>query len=204
MNFLWPGAGKIDTFGTITSPGHMATPLNIVMGGVWATDLGCLIGPKYVKKINLSIAIPWLDEMKIYKNNCLWVAGADVVEDAKSTLEAYHEVCLKYFEGWPICYIAQNGAEDLEIPESAAAVFIGGDTTWKCSMAAVSVIKRAQNMGKMIHIGRINWWKRYKIFKILEGSENFTCDGTRPKFDGRENSRKAWKHYENTKPLFTI
>jgi hypothetical protein len=138
-----------------------------------------------------------------YRSNCIFLAGGDIVCDAKATLETYEEF-EHYFSPWPLAYVAQNGAEDLPIPDSCSAVFIGGDTEWKCSMAAVSVIKRAQALGKHIHIGRVNWGKRYRIFRVLAGSEGFTCDGTRTRYDGRLKTLAAWHSYENQAPLIVI
>lgn len=190
-------------YGIITAPNHKGVPLEIVNGKPWAGDLGALQGPDYVKKINLSAVADWLPVMRPYKTQCLFLAGGDVVGDADATLETYAEF-EHYFTDWPLAYVAQNGAEDLPIPPDCAAVFIGGDTEWKESMAAVSVIKRAQAMGKHIHIGRVNWGRRYRLFAMLAGSEHFTCDGTRTRFDGREKTENAWRGYEAQKPLFGI
>lgn len=203
MKFLYPGGGKTKAYGIITAPNHMAIPVDIVQSKPWAGDLGALTGPDYVKKIKLSAVAEWLPTMRPYRPQCLFLAGGDVVGDAKATLETYEEF-YHYFTGWPLAYVAQNGAENLPIPESCAAVFIGGDTAWKCSMMAVEVIKRAQTMGKHIHVGRVNWTKRYRIFRVLYGSDDFTCDGTRPRFDGREKTMRAWLGYESQPPLIVL
>ena len=168
-------------------------------GAIWAGDLGCLIGPDYVKKIDFEKAFLWLERMSEYGKNCIFIAGGDVVCDAKSTLETYEEF-EHYFDGWPLAYVAQNGAENLPIPATASAVFIGGDTDWKCSMAAVAVIKRAQAKELHVHIGRVNHKKRYDAFRILSGSENFTCDGTRVRFE-RDKALRDWRNYERQIPI---
>jgi len=128
VKFLYPGGGQSSAYGIITAPNHKGIPLGIIQGKPWAGDLGCSVGPAYVKKINLSAVADWLPTMEPYKPECLWIAGGDVVGDAVSTLDAYEEFRY-YFEGWPVAYVAQNGAEGLPIPEDCAAVFIGGDTT---------------------------------------------------------------------------
>lgn len=203
MRFLYPGGGQSSAYGIITAPNHKGIPLGIIEGKPWGGDLGCSMGPDYVKKINLSAVANWLPTMEPYKPQCLWIAGGDVVCDAVATLDAYEEFRW-YFNGWPVAYVAQNGAEDLPIPEDCAAVFIGGDTEWKCSMAAVSVIKRAQEMGKLIHVGRVNWGKRYRLFRMLEGSDLFTCDGNRARYDGREKTLAAWGAYEAQAALINL
>lgn len=201
MKFLYPGGGETQCYGIMTAPNHKGVPLGIVRGKDWGGDLGALQGPDFVKKINIPMVADWLPVMKPYKPQCLFLAGGDIVGNAKATLETYDEF-QRYFTDWPLAYVAQNGAENLPIPTDCAAVFIGGDTKWKESMAAVSVIKRAQSMGKHIHIGRVNWKRRYDLFAMLAGSEKFTCDGTRPRFDGREKTEEAWLSYENNPQLY--
>jgi hypothetical protein len=197
MKFLYPGGG-VNSCGVITAPNHRGIPAGIKNGNPWAGDLGCLIGPEFVKKINLKQVLEWLPLMRPYSEKCLFMAGGDIVFNAEATLEAYEEF-KHYFQGWPLAYVAQNGAEILPIPDDCAAVFIGGDTAWKESTEAVTVIGRALAMGKHVHIGRVNWWRRYQLFKALPGSENFTCDGTRPRYDGRQKTLEAWDQYQ-TRP----
>lgn len=190
-------------YGIITAPNHKGIPYEIKNGKPWAGDLGALIGPDYVKKIDFNAVAEWLPTMETFRDQCIFLAGGDIVEDAKGTLETYAEFEY-YFGTWPLAYVAQNGSEDLPIPGSCSAVFIGGDTQWKESLAAVSVIKQAQTLGKHIHIGRVNWKRRYQIFNILAGSEDFTCDGTRTRYDGKIKTQNAWLGYEAQRPLFGI
>lgn len=100
--------------------------------------------------------------------------------------------------------MAQDGSENYDIPLSASALFIGGSTAWKESQAAIEMIQRAQGRGLHIHIGRVNYGRRYRMFSVLEGSEQFTCDGTRQRFEGIERTLKAWKQYEDQKPLIKL
>lgn len=204
MMFLLPVGGVVDyRFGILTAPNHFGIVAGIVAGMPWAADLGCTDGPGYIKRIDVSKTVEWLAKMEPYRSTCLFLAGGDVVGNAAETLELYAGFASN-FPGWPVAYIAQDGSESLTIPETCAAVFIGGDTEWKESMAAVSVIKRAQAMGKHIHIGRVNWERRYKLFSMLAGSEDFTCDGTRTRYDGREKTLKAWSGYEAQKHLIGL
>ena len=202
MKFLYPGCGSSAMYGVLASPGY-GVLADILGGKPWAGDIGALEGPSYVKRMVRTKALRWAKAMLPYVKSCLFLAGYDVVEDARRTLEAYaeFEIC---FPGWPLAYVAQNGAEYLPIPASCAAVFIGGNTSWKESLEAVSVIKRAQAMGKHIHIGRVNWYARYKRFQVLAGAEHFTCDGTRPRFDGRDNTVRSWLAYESQPALVEI
>jgi hypothetical protein len=194
---LFAGGGKIKTYGTITAPNHKGIPYQITQGGPWAGDLGALVNNSdlNVKMIDFAAVPEWLKKMESYRETCLFIAGFDVLFDAQETLDAYHEF-KDYFKGWPLAYVAQNGAENLPIPDDCAAVFIAGTTEWKESHEAITVIQQAQAMGKHIHIGRVNWWRRYQIFAALPGSENFTFDGNRQAFDGTDNAIEAWTEYE--------
>lgn len=214
MKELAPVGGHTKAYGILTAPNHKGIPADIKAGKPWAADLGCLDGPAFVKRIDFYKTLEWLEIMKPYKSTCLFIAGADIVGKAPETLETYDEF-ERYFTDWPIAYVAQNGAEKSPIPTSCAAVFIGGIKMerllhngklmdWKDSPEAVEVIKRAITMNKHIHIGRVNWYRRFKIFTILEGYERFTFDGTRTKYDGTEKTIAAWQSYQQQKPLFTI
>lgn len=223
MKELAPVGGHTKAYGILTAPNHKGIPADIRAGKPWAADLGCLDGPSFVKRIDFYKTLEWLETMRPYHSTCLFIAGADVVGKAPETLETYEEF-ERYFSDWPIAYVAQNGAEKLPIPASCAAVFIGGiemldrpikviktktglktvHMDWKDSPEAVEVIKRAIAMGKHIHIGRVNWYRRFKIFTILDGYQNFTFDGTRTRYDGTEKTVAAWQQYQQQKPLFTI
>lgn len=195
MKFLYAGGGLSPFFGILTAPNHKGIPLGIMQGKPWGADLGCLEGPNFVKKIYLELALKWLEKMRKHREKCLFVAGFDIVGNAKRTLAAYQSH-KKFFEGWPLAYIAQDGAEDYPIPDDCETVFIGGSTAWKESLEAMYIIEQAVRMGKHIHIGRVNWWNRYQLFRALPGSDNFTCDGTRQRFEGHEKTVNAWQSYE--------
>jgi len=201
MIFLVPSGGFVDhRFGILTAPNHKGIVSGIVAGMVWAADLGCVDGPAYVKRIDVPKTAQWLERMLPYRDKCLFIAGGDVVGNAAATMVEY-PAFERQFYGWPVAYVAQNGAETLPIPATCAAVFIGGDTQWKMSAAATSVIKRAQVMGKHVHIGRVNYKSRYQHFRVIEGSERFTCDGTRIRFE-RDKAIVDWYGYQLQNPLF--
>lgn len=226
MRFLVPVGGVTEgVYGILTAPNHKGVPAGIKAGLPWAADVGCIDGPSFVKRADFAAVLDWLNnDMMPYRANCLFIAGFDIVGDSVGSLETFEEFARYFVSGnWPWAYVAQNGAENLPIPDEAAAVFIGGvqmeDRTystarhyggqyrpmdWKESMEAVEVVKRAQAMGKRIHIGRVNWQRKYNLFRVLEGSEHFTCDGTRTKKDGTEKTLAAWRAYESQPPLIKI
>lgn len=166
--------------------------------GIWAAD-----NEAFSRGFDPVRFFPWLKKMEPYRDNCLFVAVPDSVGNAIETLKLYREWCW-HFESWPLAFVAQDGQENLPLPNYYDALFVGGSTEWKVSDAATSVIKRAQSKHKHIHIGRVNWGKRYRHFRLMEGSSNWTCDGNRSAFDGRDNTRRAWNGYMAQKPLIQL
>ena len=191
MKFLLPVGGIVDDrFGILTTPGHKGIPAGIVAGLDWAAD-----NQAFTKGFDADVFFPWLDSMLPYRSECLFVPVPDVVGDAVATLSNYWH-WFQHFAGWPVAFVVQDGQEDLAFPgDEWRVLFIGGSTEWKVSDAAASVIQRAQRLGKRIHIGRVNWWKRYAHFRGMEGSDDFTCDGTRTRFDGTTKTVVAWAEY---------
>lgn len=199
MRFLSSSGGEDNLFGVLTTPRHVGIPLGIVRGKPWAAD-----NQAFTSGFCSDVFFPWLETMKPYRGACLFVTVPDVVGDAVATLGLF-DMWRPVFGAWPVAFVAQDGQEDLQFPGGDwACLFVGGSTEWKESQAAVSVIKRAQILGKRIHVGRVNWGRRYRLFQVLEGSESFTCDGTRQRFEGKERAHSAWNQYERQRPLITI
>lgn len=108
-----------------------------------------------------------LDRMLPHKKHCLFVAAPDVVGSAIRTLEVF-EHWYPELRPWPIAIVAQDGAESLVLPWSrCSAVFVGGSTAFKLSIAAEQIIKAAQAMGKWVHVGRVNTPDRMDKFLAL-------------------------------------
>lgn len=198
MRALLPVGGIVDhRFGILTAPNHKGIPAGITSGMQWAADIGCKDGPEYVKRANLVITIRWLNrEILQCHSKCLFIAGYDVVGDAERTIKTF-EFLRWSFLGWPLAFCAQDGQEDLELPDSRLweTLFVGGSTEWKTSESAYSVILEAQRLEKHIHIGRVNWWKRYEHFASMPNSERWTFDGTRTRYDGTQKTLEAWADY---------
>lgn len=188
MKFLAPIGGFTDSaFGILATPG-LGVPAGIKAGLFWAAD-----NQAFTKGFSPDMFFPWLEKLTPYKSTCLFVACPDKVGDAKATIELYNH-WRPYFGSWPVAFVAQDGQENLPFPEDFAALFVGGSTIWKMSDAAIACIQRAQELGKHIHIGRVNWERRYKHFRSLPGSKEFTCDGTRTRY-GRDKAIEDWKKY---------
>jgi hypothetical protein len=194
MKFLVPSGGFTDKeFGILTYPQMRGVPVGIKEGMSWAADLGCISGPSYVKRFDSSKVFPWLETMKPYLETCLFITAPDCVGDAGDTFRNFGRYD---FGDFPVAYVAQDGQEDIPFPADDLwqALFIGGSTEWKTGYNARVCIEVAKKRNKHIHIGRVNYKKRYITFGRIDGSDKFTCDGTRLRFE-RTKTLSDWKDY---------
>ncbi len=154
-----------DTVSVITTPGHQSIPLGICAGRPWALDNEMFVG-----KYDFQTFYPYLERLKPYEAQCLFVACPDEVGDARLTLLNFRELCDWFLDrDWPLAFVAQNGQEDLPFPSPDLwqYLFIAGDTEWKCGSGATACIARAHALGKPIHLGRVNSWQRFAHFLRL-------------------------------------
>ena len=187
MMFLVSSSTFVDHgFGIMATPSLAQNYAGIDAGMSWAADNEAFAG-----KFDADRFFPWLERLERWKSTCLFVTVPDVVGDAAATLEKF-DVLSQWMLDWPVAYVAQDGSEYRPIPE-CACVFIGGTTEWKMGPGALRIIGRAMGRGKRIHIGRVNFWKRYRHFSGIGGSNEWTCDGTRNRFEGLANSVADWQ-----------
>ena len=61
----------------------------------------------------------------------------DVVGNARVTVRAFY-TWHNALKGWPLAFVAQDGQEDLDLPEPTlwTTLFVGGTTDWKLSKCA--------------------------------------------------------------------
>lgn len=145
----------------------------------------------------------FLDRMP--RAGCLWAACPDVVGDAAATLVRSRKYLRTIRQlGFPAAYVAQNGATVDSLPwDEFDALFIGGSTEcipcgytrpaadfrqkrcphcdarlteWKCSDAALVLIREAQSRGMQVHIGRVNTTDRFRWSRDVAVAD--TADGT--------------------------
>ena len=190
MMFLLPVGGVVDhRFGIMTTPGHKGIPAGIKAGMLWAAD-----NEAFTRGFESVRFFSWLKTMEPYRKTCIFVPVPDVVGDAAQTL-ANFEKWRENFGGWPVAFVGQDGQENSELPTDYDCLFVGGSTEWKLSADCESVIRQAQRDKKHIHIGRVNWWRRFNHFHKMEDSNGWTCDGTRQRFEGIEKTMAAWARY---------
>ncbi len=199
MRFLLSGGNNKENWDIGDFAGILATPSDygirraIQDGAAWAADNNA-----FTQGFEPERFFNWLDFMRSHQSQCLFVTVPDMVGNAIATLESFRWWAWRIKAlGWPVAFVAQDGQENLPLPPEFDVLFVGGSTEWKESQAAIDCIKRAQAAGRRIHIGRVNWWRRYSLFRQITGSEDFTCDGTRQRFEGMERTRVAWHDYQN-------
>lgn len=198
MKFFLCLAGVVDhDFGIMTSPGHKGVVQGIKEGMDWAADNNA-----FKNGFDPGNFFTWLRKLKKYRTTCLFVTCPDKVADAEVTIEMFRK-WRGELTGWPVAFVGQDGQEDLPFPgidnegDNFDTLFIGGSTEWKENEDAISVIKRGQELGKHIHIGRVNYIRRYNLFKMIKGSQHFTCDGTRNRFVGKDETIRKWRQLQN-------
>lgn len=183
--------------GTLITPASHGIPTSISGGGSWAMD-----NQVFTRGFDSFGYFYKLMSMFPFRKHCLFLVVPDVVGDAVQTLDNWRHWII-YFEGWPVAFVAQDGQENLALPVDYDVLFIGGTTEWKESQGAIDCIQRAQGADKQIHIGRINNWRRYRHFAKMPGAENWTCDGTRIRYE-RDKAIRDWQRYMAQPPLITI
>ena len=135
--------------------GQLRTPLtNYALAPApveWAADNG--------RFKNLSIAV-WRKWVARFDENRerrpLFVTLPDVVGDARRTSELFEYFKLETNE-LPRALVLQDGIENVHIPwRDLAAVFVGGTDQFKSSRAALAAAQTAKDLGKLVHLGRVN------------------------------------------------
>jgi hypothetical protein len=98
----------------------------------------------------------------------------DIVGDAQRTAELFDAFWHRTQE-LPRALVLQNGIERTRIRwDDLAAVFIGGDDTFKISREAFAAARTAKMLGKWVHVGRLNTASRARNWIGLADS----CDGS--------------------------
>lgn len=107
-----------------------------------------------------------------FRDNCLFAAVPDKVENHKETLAMwsdYHHLA----DGYKKAFVVQDGFD--EWPSNADAIFLGGSTHFKDSYEAEQIVRAALSDGMHVHIGRVNTIYRFYHFHCIGAH---TCDGS--------------------------
>lgn len=159
-----------DAMGLLFNPFSGNLPVCSMGYKPFAIDNGCFIkGDRF----RMSDYLRYLDRFAPFASGCLFAVCPDVYPNAQAT----HELYCRYApelraRGFPVAYVLQNGQESFPVPSDSEAVFVGGDTGWKVSIFAASVVAdvRAARPGVHVHMGRVNSRQRYDL------ARRFGCD----------------------------
>jgi hypothetical protein len=159
----------------------------------FALDNGCF--SKGFDKVKFD---KYLKRVEDRRHLCLFIVMPDKMCDPVETLRLWNEHYADYSD-WPLAYVAQDGQENIPFPdeEQYSCLFIGGSTEWKMSEGAKECVHHAVRLGKHVHIGRVNSYKRFKHFASMDGGDLFTCDGTKQRFEGREKANETYRSYQD-------
>lgn len=107
------------------------------------------------------------------REGCLFVTAPDVVGDAPETMRRF-AFWRSELDGLPVGLVAQDGL--VHPPwDNFDALFIGGTTEWKLSIAAFRLMREAVERDKWLHMGRCNSIERMK-YAMWAGCDS--VDGT--------------------------
>lgn len=138
-------------FGQLRTPLTQYAPANVP----WALDNGCFKAfdrARWLRMLDEAERVMW----EVDGSRPLFVTLPDIVCDAQRTIELFEAFKLRTNE-FPRALVLQNGIERVRIPwDDVAAVFIGGDDSFKYSPHAMSAAKTAKMLGKWVHVGRVN------------------------------------------------
>lgn len=121
------------------------------------------------------------------RQRLLWCVIPDVVADHQATRRAaatWRMLQTPAMAALPWAWVAQDGATPRHTPGQGdprggpwvgiRCCFIGGSTHWKESPAAHAMIRFAQRHGRLVHVGRVNSYRRLAVFDHCDID---SCDG---------------------------
>lgn len=110
----------------------------------------------------------WLTLMLEVRETCKFVVIPDVIRDANATIKRFPDYAPRIKAmGYPVAFVAQDGQENLPLPDDYDALFIGGSTNWKLGLGAKRLMLEAKARGKWVHMGRVNSRSRIAYCRSL-------------------------------------
>lgn len=139
-------------------------------GWLWAADNGCFASNFKEDKWK-----SWLEKPHP-RAGCLFATVPDVVGEHDSTMLRWRKLNTYVRSlGYPVAFVAQDGATESNVPwDEMDVLFIGGTTSFKQGMASGILAKAAQEKGKWVHVGRVNSMKRLMHWSKLAHSSDGT------------------------------
>ena len=141
--------------------GYLVTPNmhNRPSGAPWGADTGCFTKAG-VRSFSVDKYLGWLKTWS--PRECLFATAPDVLGDAGATMTRSLPVLPAIrAAGFKAALVGQDGLEDLTVPWGEFdALFLGGSTEWKLSLAAAELASQARARGLWVHMGRVNSYRR--------------------------------------------
>lgn len=142
----------------------------------WIADNGVFTG-KYPGD---DAYLDWLLSLLPYADSCMFATAPDYVSSHPKTWARSATMLTRIRElGFPVAYVAQDGMEadhSCWIWDEWDAIFIGGTDAWKLGPDAAAIARAAHDMGKWVHVGRVNSGKRFEYADIEMWADS--VDGT--------------------------
>lgn len=158
--------------------GMIATPAQgnrIPDGAWWAADNG-VFGGSYPGDAEY---LAWLSRLRRFAPRCLFATAPDVVANHWATVNRSFDMLQRIRDlGFPVAFVAQDFMETCawDLWDDIDCLFIGGSTRWKLSAEAASLARCARSVGKHVHMGRVNSFKRFRY--AADEVEAHSVDGT--------------------------
>ncbi len=150
-------------FGRLLVPEHFPRARDTAEAGIpWAADNGCYQGldaPLYRAMLATIAGLP----------GCLFVVVPDVVSNSRATGELWREWAPEVAAaGHPLALVAQDGLRSADVPwDELGALFVGGSTEFKLSLAAADLVAEANERGLHTHMGRVNGARRLNYARLI-------------------------------------
>lgn len=142
----------------------------------WAADNGQYAPPGEKPKTTVEQWWSWLQKQD--PDGARFASAPDVVADWDATWERSAPWLERIRAlGFPAALVAQDGCTPPQIFATADewdVLFIGGSTAWKLSHIVVDLIAAAHDLGRPVHAGRVNSYRRIAHFAAI-GAD--TADG---------------------------
>lgn len=163
--------------GYIVAPSYANLPDD---GRPFGVDNGCYAHPE---TFDLDAYLAWLKDLP----RALFATAEDEVGDARATLaKSMPQLDLIRRTGQPAAFVAQDGLEELPIPwDDFDVLFVGGSTSWKLSPHAAELARQAHDLGKHVHVGRVNSFRR--ALHAAQHMDADSVDGSYLRFGPKTN-----------------
>lgn len=137
----------------------------------WAAD-----NAMFTNAVTEAEWVCWLATLP--RDGCLFATAPDVVGEWRASWKR-SKPWLRVIRdlGFPAAVVAQDGMTVADLHRTAAEwdVLFVGSTEWKESQTVLDLIAAAKQLGRHVHVGRVNSWRRLEHFAAA-GVD--TVDGT--------------------------